>query len=282
MKTEPLGKIISGQDGAIFKDYLFRLDAQGRCSVYLLPKIADHSAPIAQFLLDKTDKIVPHSNSVMFGNSYYSAGDEFPLLYSNVYNNYARSDKKQKGVTCVYRLERKNDVFSTTLVQVIEIGFTEDPIWRSENCEDVRPYGNFAIDNQKSLYYAFTMRDEEKTTRYFSFDLPDVDSGDYDDTLGVKRVILKKTDIINSFDCEYHRYIQGACFKNGIIYSLEGFSNDKNNPPVIRLIDTSAKKQKEMYCFFDLGLTIEPEFIDFKDENCYYADNHGNLYKLLF
>ena len=49
MKIEYFGKIISGQDGAIFKDYLFRFDAQGGCSVYLLDKISNDSAPISQF-----------------------------------------------------------------------------------------------------------------------------------------------------------------------------------------------------------------------------------------
>ena len=282
MKIKQLGKIISGQDGAIFKDYLFRFDAKGGCSVYLLEKMSNDSTPITQFVLDKTDKLAPHSNSVMFSNIYYNKDDEFPLLYSNIYNNYAKCDKKEKGVTCVYRLERKGNTFSTTLVQVIEIGFTEDSIWRSENKEDVRPYGNFVIDSQNSLYYAFTMRDEEKNTRYFSFNLPDINSGDYDATLDAKRVILEKTDIINFFDCEYHRFIQGACFHNGIIYSLEGSANDNNNRPAIRLIDTNSKTQKKMYYFSDFGLTIEPEFIDFKDDNCYYADNHGNFYKLMF
>ena len=282
MKMELLGKIIYGQDGAIFEDFLFRFNAKGLCSVYLLDEISNNSTPLSQFTLDKADKIVPHCNSVTFSNTYYDEGDEFPLLYSNIYNNYVNSDDKQKGVTCVYRLERKENTFFTTLVQIIEIGFTEDSIWKSENCEDVRPYGNIAIDGKNSVYYAFTMRDEEKSTRYFSFKLPNAKSGEYDNALGVNRVILKKTDILDFFDCEYHKYVQGACFKDGILYSLEGFANDKEKPPAIRLIDTNAKKQKEMYYFSEFGLTDEPELIDFKYEDCYYSDGHGNLYKLTF
>ncbi len=283
VNAEYLGNIGSGQDGAIFDDYLFRFDGQGHCSVYSIEELSSHSGFIAQFTLDKTDIIVPHSNSVAFSNTYYDENDEFPLLYSNVYNNYAGSDQKRKGVTCVYRIERNNNTFSSTLVQVIEIGFTEDSIWKSESCEDVRPYGNFAIDTEKSLYYAFTMRDEDGSTRYFSFDLPDVNSGDYDETLGVNHVILEKTDIINQFDCEYHRYVQGACFENGVIYSLEGFTNDKNNPPAIRLIDANTQIQKQVYYLSDFGLTVEPEFIDFTTDGvCYYSDFYGDLYKLIF
>ena len=37
-----------------------------------------------------------------------------------------------------------------------------------------------------------------------------------------------------------------------------------------------------MYYFSEFGLTDEPELRDFKDEDCYYSDGHGNLYKLTF
>ena len=34
--------------------------------------------------------------------------------------------------------------------------------------------------------------------------------------------------------------------------------------------------------FSDFGVAIEPEFIDFEDDICYYTDGHGNVYKLDF
>ena len=282
MKVTKIGQILLGQDGAVFHNYLFRFSSKGKCTVYHVDSLSQDSAPISQFVLDKADFLVPHSNSVAFGNARYHESDEFPLLYSNIYNNYAKTDRKMKGITCVYRLQRNGNDFSTTLVQLIEIGFVEDTLWKSENGNDVRPYGNFAIDPKNAVYYAFTMRDEEMVTRYFSFPLPDVNSGEYDATYDVKRVVLQKEDIIDTFDCEYQRYIQGACFHDGIIYSLEGFTNDQNNPPAIRLVDVAAKKQKEVYYFSDFGLTIEPELIDFERGNCYYADHDGNVFVLAF
>ena len=282
MFANKLGIIEKGQDGAIFNKYLFRFNAKGACAVYQIDDLSDNSVPISRFVLDKSDIIAPHSNSVAFSNTRYCETDEFPLLYSNVYNNYAKTDSPMKGVTCVYRLERSGNMFSTTLLQLIEIGFTEDTVWKSSNGIDVRPYGNFAIDANNGRYYAFTMRDKEKSTRYFSFKLPDINSGKYDNTFDAKRVTLKKEDVIDFFDCEYHRYIQGACLHNGIIYSLEGFSNDKNNPAAIRLIDTYENNQKKVYYFSDFDLTIEPELIDFENDNCYYADSHGNVYQLIF
>ena len=282
MDAKKLGVIIKGQDGVIFNGYLFRFSAGGTCAVYGIEDLSDASVPIAEFALDKSDKIVPHSNCVAFGNARYCETDEFPLLYSNVYNNYAKTDNLMKGITCVYRLERNGSTFSTTLLQLIEIGFTEDPVWRSSNCNDVRPYGNFAIDAKNGKYYAFTMRDEENSTRYFSFDLPNINDGTYDDTFGVKRVVLGKEDIQSFFDCEYHRYIQGACFHNGIIYSLEGFTNSESYPPAIRFIDVNSKKQEQLYYFADCNMQIEPEFIDFENGTCYYADHDGNVFVLNF
>lgn len=286
MNIKSFGKIAGGQDGAVWNGYLFRFDARGNCNVYsikdCLSDISGEHTAFTHFTLDKADIIMPHSNSVAFGKEFYCEEDEFPLLYTNIYNSYASSDDKMKGATCVYRIQKKGVEFSTSLVQLIEIGFVEDNLWRSENGQDVRPFGNFAIDRENSIYYAFTMRDEDDTTRYFSFDLPKLSDGEYDEKFGVKRVILETRDIKNRFDCEYHRYIQGACCHNGLIYSLEGFTNDTNNPAAIRIIDTKNKVQKEMYLLSDFNMTIEPEMIDFEADICYYCDNHGNLYQLEF
>ena len=77
-----LGEIGKGQDGAIFGDYIFHFDATGRGCVYRLEGLE----ALAEFQLDKSDLITPHSNAVSFGYEYYKEGDEFPLLYTNIYN----------------------------------------------------------------------------------------------------------------------------------------------------------------------------------------------------
>ena len=282
MNIKKLGKVESGQDGAIYNGYLFRFDHAGNCRVYLLSDLSENTAPVARFSLDKLDYIVPHSNSVVFGRERYAEEDEFPLLYSNVYNNYAKAEDKKKGITCVYRLERAGDTFTTTLVQLIQVGFTQDPLWCSPDQEDVRPYGNFVIDAEKGLLYGFTMRDQDQTTRYFTFDLPGVRDGIRDEALGIRRVVLEKADVKTYFDCPYHRYIQGACFHEGIIYSVEGFGVDCPEIPAIRLIDVQAQKQLQVHLFPDYGLNIEPEWIDFADGICYYSDAHGDVFQLDF
>ncbi len=282
MKITQIGNITDGQDGAVFGGLLFRFKTNGLCYVYDLKNLTiEKKSPIVSiFTLDKSDIIAPHSNSVVFGNQYYNEDDEFPLLYTNIYNNYAKSEDKLTGVCCVYRIWREDNEFKNQLVGLIKIGFTEDDIWSTG--DDVRPFGNFVLDNEKGLYHAFTMRDKDQTTRYFSFKLPNISNGAIDKKFGVPSVVLTKDDIIDTFDTEYHRFIQGACYENGNIYSLEGFSGDSVNPPAMRIISVKDKKQTECIYFSDFGLNIEPEFIYFENEVCYYGDNHGNLYTIEF
>lgn len=287
MEIRAINQISGGQDGAIWGRFLFRFKGNGTCLVYDLDGFNNAVEPvsaISSFVLDKADVLAPHSNAVMFGNEYYCPGDEFPLLYSNVYNNYAGAEDPRKGVCCVYRLQRSGDSFTTTMVQLIEIGFLNegDRWYSSEAHSDVRPYGNFAIDRAKGIYYAFTMRDACKTTRYFSFQLPKARDGVLDEQLSVKRLSLPSSAIIDFFDCPYHYYIQGACTHGGKIYSLEGFSDSADNPPAIRVIDPERKCQERCVAFGDFGMTIEPEFIDFREETCYYGDAQGNLYNITF
>ena len=280
-----LCNITPNQDGAIFGDYLFRLGAVGDVRVYDMSKLispdchAEDECKLCQFTLDKADLIVPHSNAVSFGPYYFDEDDEFPLLYTNVYNNYAKCDDKKVGVTCVYRITRNGNKFSSALVQIIEIGFTDSNIWRSDNgATDVRPYGNFVVDRSSRLFFAFVMRDGNCDTTYFIFNLPKLSDGTMDETYGVRKVTLTKNDIIRSFIAPYHKFIQGACCHDGLVYSVEGF--DKN--PSLRIIDMQKGEQIAFYDFLALGIKNETELIDFYGDKCIYADARGNIYEIIF
>lgn len=276
MNIRFLGNIAPGQDGAIFGPWLFRMENRGQCHVYRLDR--DPICEAAVFRLDRWETVVPHSNAVMFGCEYYDPEDEFPLLYSNIYNNYAKAEDPLVGVCCVYRVIRRGEEFTTKLVQLIRVGFTADPeLWCSHG-GDIRPYGNFAIDREQGIYYGFTMRDGSNATRYFAFPLPKLREGTPDEAWGVPVVTLEKKDILKSFDCPYHRFLQGACCHEGKIYSLEGFTNDGNNPPALRIIDPQQGVQESCGLFKEYGLDTEPELIDFYGETCYYGDCKGNLY----
>jgi hypothetical protein len=286
MKLKHIANIKTGQDGAVFKDLIFRLDARGNCSVYNLSESIFESdaptdiLPIGEFLLDRAEQIVPHSNSVVFGSEYYAEGDEFPLLYTNIYNNYAKEENKRCGVCCVYRIEREKGSFKSTLVQLIEIGFTDSrELWRSSGeVNDVRPYGNFVVDVEKAKYWAYVMRDGERSTRYFRFSLPSVADGELDADIGVKKVVLFEKDIEEYFDTPYHNYVQGAVCHGDKIYEVEGFGKDVRS--AIRIIDLKEKRQEIYFDFYAAGYEDEPEFIDFYGERCVYSDAHGRVFLL--
>lgn len=288
MKVKHIAKISGGQDGAIWNGQLFRFDTRGKCFVYDMNNIEADTAkelkPIGSFVLDKAELIVPHSNAVCWGSEFYAPDDEYPLLYSNVYNNYAKTENKLIGVCCVYRVERKDGNFKTTLVQLIEIGFVADPaLWKAYPDRDgVRPYGNFVIDREAGCYYAFVMRNESLGTRYFKFKIPALSEGELDGTYGVKRVVLTADDICDSFDAPYHRYVQGAIAHGGYIYSTEGFHNDQTNRPAIRIIDLVSKAEERYIDLLEIGYLCEPEMIDFHNGTCYYSDAGGNLYSIEF
>lgn len=282
MNLKEIAHIKGGQDGAVFGNCLFRFNGKGNGRAYEMDRIASGGeiSHFAEFTLDRAEEIAPHSNAVSFGSEYYAEGDEFPLLYSNIYNNYAKTDEPLKGVCCVYRLWREGDSFGTKLVQLIEIGFVEDAeLWKASPEKDgVRPYGNFVVDREKGKYYAFIMRNEELGTRYFEFDLPRLEDGEPDSRYGVKRVVLGANDIKKRFDCPEHNYIQGACCHGGRIYSVEGFKNS----PVLRVIDPEVGKQ-ELFCdFAEHGVVDEAELIDFYNGKCYYSDCHGIVYLIEF
>ena len=284
MTITPVSEMdMHAQDGAIYGEYLFRFNAKGLCRVYDargLASGAENLTRIAEFSLSPADPLVPHFNAVCFGAEFFAEGDEFPLLYANLYNNYAKEENRREGVCCVYRVQRSGTDFAMTLVQILRIGFTEDPLWRSADTKDVRPYGNFAVDTEKKLLHAFTMRDGEHKTRYFTFRLPALADSVPDGEFGIPSVTLGKEDILSYFDTEYHLYIQGACCHGGRIYSSEGF-NEKV-PPALRVIDPAQGKQLYHMHLPDYGYTVEAEWMEFYGGKCYYSDAHGKIFRVDF
>lgn len=276
---EYLWETFSGQDGAIYGDYLFRFGTEGFCRVFSMSEKRE----VSSFLLDRAELIMPHSNAVCFGSQFYEEADDFPLLYTNIYNNYSKAADKMEGVCCVYRLTREGDTFRTRLIQIIKIGFTEDlNYWKSlAGNEDVRPYGNFVVDTDHNRLLAFTMRDAKKVTRYFAFELPGATDGVYNEQYQANVVTLEIKDILQQFDCEYSNYVQGACYHDNKIFSVEGFTGPKV-PPKLQVIDLVKQEQCTAINLLSLGLEIEPELIEFHDGILYYSDGSGKLYQLSF
>lgn len=282
---QKLFNIHIGQDGAVYNGLLFRFETDGRCWVYDVAQQTE----IGHFTLDKSDILIPHCNAVCFGSERYEETDEFPLLYANLYNSYANESDRMEGVCCVYRIQRTQDGFTSTLVQLIRIGFTENlALWKSlESNGDIRPYGNFVVDTERQKLYAFVIRDKERVTRFFEFSLPRMRDGVLNSAYGVPVVLLQESDICNWFDCNYTYYIQGACCRNGKIYSIEGGTvSPEKKPekafPRLMIVDMVNRDQLCHIDLYDLGLYKEPELIDFDGDFCYYADNLGSVYQFIF
>ena len=180
---------------------------------------------------------------------------------------------------CVYRLTRNETEFSADLVQVIRVGFVHDPLWSEGN--DVRPYGNFVVDTDENQLVAFTMRDRDQVTRYFTFDLPASTDGEFSENWGVPVVTLTKDDMKSRFDPPYSRYIQGACYHAGKVYSVEGFSDEKN-PAKMQIVDLRNEKLHAVIDLYAMGLTVEPEFVNVHDGVLYYSDARGQLIRFDF
>ena len=274
-KFTPLGTVRKGQDGTIFKNFIFRFNSDGTCGVYALQTME----LVDEFTLDQAEGICPHSNAVFFGSKYFDPDDDFPILYSNIYNNYPG---QMAGTCCAYRITRENGKFSSQLVQLIRVGFVDTPLWRSEHSKDIRPYGNFVADT--ASLWSFVMRDESRTTRFFRFPMPKVSEGEQDAKWGVPVVTLMESDILEQFDECYVNFMQGAVCHNGLIYSVEGFTvpNQHNATPALRIFDTKTQKQVLHLDLVALGLTVEPEFVEVCNGQLYYADHDGNFYSVTF
>lgn len=283
-----LGNICQGQDGCIWENTVFRFSGDGICRVYdlqnLTPCENGEAKMIASFKLDRADELCPHSNSVCFGKDKYDKDDEYPLLYTNLYNAYDRCEDEMWGVCCVYRLMRDGDSFKTTLVQIIEVGFAHDAeLWCSRKPgegRDMRPFGNFVVDAENGLYHGLVMRDKPQKTRYFTFKLPNPTDGQLDGHFGVNRVTLTKDDILSKFDCDYSSYLQGACVHKGLIYSIEGGTKSYTSPATLTVVDPKACRQIIRISLIYYGMDFEPEFIDFTDNRCIFIDNMGNVFEL--
>ncbi len=272
-------KIGAYQDGAIYEGKLFALGGAGTGAVFSITS----GAKIGAFNLD-ISKIKPHANSVCFGSEKYEENDTYPLLYVNVYNNYSSSADRMEGTCCVYRIVESGGSYTGELVQIIRIGFVNDlSLWKSkENNGDVRPYGNFVVDTDNNMLYAYVMRDADKTTRFFGFDLPRATDGTYSESYGCNVVVLQAADIKTQFDTQYFNYMQGVCYYDGKIISTEGFSEPNTNKPFLRVVDLKAQTVIKSQNMSELGLTSEPEIIAVnpKTGKLYYVPIEGTLHVL--
>ena len=267
------------QDGAVYGGMIFKFHSDGLCNVFSM----ETGKRVGGFVLNQADAYKPHCNSVCFSSEFYQEGDEFPLLYANIYNNYNKEEfeDKRAGMLCVYRIFREGSSFKSRLLQVIRVDFARIEPWRSgwdeekQSFTDRSPWGNFIIDTDENKLWAFVTRDENRTTRFFCFDIPAVEKTESPVSVKLTEAMVQRT-----FDIPYSWYLQGACYHDGKIYSTEGMGTDAN-PTGIRVVDLEHGIED---CFVDLhadpSYRREAEFIDFADGVCWYGDYKNSNVKL--
>lgn len=247
-----------GQGGCHYGDYMFRFNTDNTFKVY---KISTKEL-IGTFTLD--GNLSPHCNMACFGTEFYDSDDEFPLVYVNAYNNTSLP----LGTLYAFRMVKTDNTFTSTLIQTISIGFTNNSIWSNG---DYRPYGNFVIDTDKNYLYAYVPRDTINKTRFFKFELPILSDG--------SSITLNTDDILEQFDTEFVLIPQDNCYYNGKIYICSGLGTSEYKG-YIKVIDLIKKSQVSVVNLSDALLTFEPEAIDIFDKNLYCGA--GSLYKFKF
>jgi hypothetical protein len=263
------------QDGAIYNGTALCMAANQKGVLYSI----DSWDQIATVTLNGNLNV--HCNSVCFGKNKYDNTDDFPLLYCNVYNSYSGQVDRKEGTCGVYRLVKQENDYIGQLIQVIEISFIDDlSLWKSkDNNEDIRPYGNFAVDFDSNQLYVLVPRDADDSTRYFSFRLPSVDDGVLSDEYGVNTVKLSADDISSQFDERYMYYPQGTAYYNGKLLVLEGMENN-NCLTKLTIIDLNKQKVCATVDLDDMGITSEPEMVAVDEEIIYITDIDGRLYSI--
>ena len=214
----------NGQDSCIYDGKVFKFNQNGQFYVYDMST----GTQVGAFSPDEYSTIKPHCNAVFFGTEKYAVGDPFPILYINAYN----ASGLPLGTLYAHRVLYNSDTssYSTELLQTITIGFTDDEIWTVDG--DTRPYGNFILNTDTNELYAFTLRGEN--TRFFKFEMPELSDG--------SSVTLAKADILDMFDLKLLPYIQGCCYSNNQIFSLNGNDSYVSNSSYLRVIDLTKKE----------------------------------------
>lgn len=221
-------------------------------------RIVDIASKTRTSSYDYDKQRTPHANCAFFGNAT-PQGATFPYVYVNAYNNISLP----KGTLYCYLLSIEN---KSELVQTISVGFTDDPIWAVEG--DEKPYGNFAFNSITNELIVYTIKETEKCTRFFIFDMPLPTNGD---------ITLTKDNIKRHFDLPYFSTIQDCCCYFGKLYLLQGSINETRTMQVIDLNGEITVTSVELSQIDN----SEPEGIYVYNDKIYYSDL-GKFFELTF
>lgn len=201
-----------------------------------------------------------HCNSVSFGNEYYDANDEFPLIYASDENN---------GSMFVYRITRSGNVFNLTKVQRI--------LFENASVTGLyTPNGIVDVDNSHIAIVGFDNSNPDSNTKLYvkTHRLPKLSEGE--------EVILQDADCIDAFKVRLvSSATQGATIYGGRIYQCYGFYDEK----YVVAIDLKMKAIVTIIdCSADIMPTIasEPEGVFVWENDLYIVAQNLKIYRFDF
>lgn len=253
------------QSMAIFKDFIFLFAAVvGKCVV------ANFKTREIMTTFDLPFASNSHYNNAVFSDIYYSANDEFPLLFVSQCNNiYGPTDEDK---CFIFRIQRNNNAF--TCVHITDI--TTDFVTTS---------GSWCLDrNGKKITFVgylngnYTVSANNPTV-FLSWDLPTADK-----LRGTETIVLAADDIVSKFEMEHvvfqgADYSHGACFfvgsPNGALYKVYGVDPSKGK--ITAIVPLDDEREGEGICIYNGKMYVSQ--IDSNDTD---ANNPLAIYELSF
>lgn len=203
MNLAPSQSTFTGQGSANFGDYFFNFFDHLHC-------VDIYNLKTKQFLdtvliTDPAQNSRYHANSVNFSNEYYSANDEFPILYTC--SGYTETTESDVSYLWGFRITKdSNDKFTFQKVHTVTLKF------------GVNKWTQPVIDNDSNSLWI------SANSKWYKFTMPLASAGD---------VTINHDDVnlIDSFSEKwiYNSSRQGHIFHNNRLYNASGVPSWNEN-----------------------------------------------------
>lgn len=232
----------SFQGLAIYNDYLFQVH---NTSNYI--DVYDLKNNSFVFSITKKKEGTVHCNNADFGPFFYSPDDPFPLLYLE--------HKGSEHKTSVYRIVKKDSLYTMTKVQVINFAMCTSAI------------SNNDIENE--FIYVTYNHDNIKTIARINF--PDINVNN-------TTIDLESLNVLDRFDVVQGKVLQDATIYKNKLFQLKGGPGsgeiciyDLLNHKIIFTIDWN-----------EVGMSGEPEGIGWYKDHLVISNLDGQVYNIYF
>lgn len=209
------------QGAASYGKYLFQfIHANTSLHVYDM----ETKSRIGIFEQERNDQ--NHCNNASFSNIFYDKNDVFPLVY------ISGSQVSSYNHVQVYRIKKTNNNFILEHIQEITL---------PESNENNHLYWTSVTLDDNGYMYVLAGHNGGQIAK---FRIPDIKKQD---------VTIHYNEVIDHFTIPNFICLQGACYKDQMLYIADGGSNTKRS---LRIIDLKNRRE---YQKIELNIAWEPE-----------------------